>query len=201
VPLIWTRHRLELKGKLSDRLCYSEQPFLCSESYVNPEAFRYLENKRPLKEIEDNLTIDDRPIVDQDAFRYLEARQANKVKKRDDTRSSIDETPIVNPEAFRYLEKRAEVAKNKKNSDVGPAIDETPQVDLKAFQYLERKNIPKRPEEGPTIDESSIVNPEAFKYLGMINCSAPMLRLVEPSVSFPRTKANEETARCGPVDR
>lgn len=141
-----------------------------SESYVNPESFRYLENKRPIKEVEDNVTIDDRPIVDLDAFRYLEAKQANKPKKRMESRSSIDDTPIIAPDAFRYLEKRAEAVKAKKNQDTGPSIDETPQVDLNAFLYLERKAIPKKPEDqGPSIDESSIVNPEAFKYLGKVN--------------------------------
>ena len=138
-----------------------------SESFVNPDAFRYLEAKKPNKGVEDNMTIDDRPIVDLEAFRYLEARQAPKGKRDEGARASIDDTPIIAPDAFKYLERRAEAAKLKKGQDTGPLIDETPQVNLAAFQYLERKEIPKKPEEqGPSIDESSIVNPEAFKYLG-----------------------------------
>lgn len=136
-----------------------------SESFVNPESFRYLEGKKPLKTVEDNMTIDDRPIVDLEAFRYLEARQTPKNKRDEGVRASIDDTPIIGPDAFRYLERKAEVANLKKQQDTGPSIDETPQVDLTAFQYLERKNLPKKPEEGPSIDETSIVNPEAFKYL------------------------------------
>ncbi|CAF4610426.1 unnamed protein product, partial [Rotaria sp. Silwood1] len=137
-----------------------------TESFVSPESFRYLEAKKPTKQVDDNIAIDDRPIVDLEAIRYLEARQASKVKKDTDVRASIDDTPIIAPDAFRYLERKTEAAKIKKDQDIGPLIDETPQVDLTAFQYLERKGIPKKVEEsGPKIDESSIVNPEAFKYL------------------------------------
>ena len=137
-----------------------------SESYVNPEAFRYLEANKPIKKVDDNLAIDDRPIVDLEGIRYLEARQISKVKKEPDVRASIDDTPIISPDAFRYLERKAEVAKLKKDTDKGPLIDETPQVDLKAFQYLEQRGIPKKvQEDGPTIDQTSIINPEAFKYL------------------------------------
>ncbi|CAF0971766.1 unnamed protein product [Rotaria sordida] len=137
-----------------------------TESFVNPESFRYLEAKKPLKATDDNIGIDDRPIVDLEAIRYLEARQASKIKKDTDVRASIDETPIIAPDAFRYLERKVDAAKLKKDQDIGPLIDETPQVNLTAFQYLERKNIPKKVEEtGPKIDETSIINPEAFKYL------------------------------------
>ncbi|CAF1085407.1 unnamed protein product, partial [Didymodactylos carnosus] len=136
-----------------------------SPSLVQPKGMGYASayaKKEPRGEI------DDAPIIDPSAFRYLNMKERKAQKKTDDIEQGIDDRPIINLDAVQQLERRRQHQLNKKKKDddiVG--IDDRPIVNLDSFRYIENKREGKKNQEdqGPHIDTRPITNPDAFKYL------------------------------------
>ncbi|UJR26652.1 hypothetical protein I4U23_007969 [Adineta vaga] len=122
--------------------------------------------------------IDDSPIIDPSAFRYLNSnsqKSQNKPSAPVDG-SGIDTRPIINLDAVTQLEKRRQQQIEKNNrvrgdDGSGPGIDGRPIVDLNAFRHIEAKKNKSKDNEQQgqsvdyKIDDRPITNPDAFKYL------------------------------------
>lgn len=120
--------------------------------------------------------IDDAPIIDPSAFRYIESggkapvnRTASAAKE-----SGIDSRPIINLDAVHQLERRRQqqIEKNNKlrgDDGSGAGIDSRSMVDANAFRHIEAKaNKPKNNDKqgqgvDSGIDARPITNPDAFK--------------------------------------
>lgn len=139
-------------------------------SMVDVNAFRHIEAK-PSKNSNpnDNGGVDNRSITNPDAIRNLEARREQKTKKPVDE-SVVDSRPIINPDAFKYLEQRRDQSSRTNDEST---VDARPIVNPDAFKYLEQRRDPSaRTNDEGGIDSKPIVNPDAFKYLEQRNLSA-----------------------------
>jgi hypothetical protein len=117
--------------------------------------------------------IDDSPIIDPSAFRYLNLNE-QKAKKKPGSKemeSGIDDRPIINLDAVAQLERRRQQQLEKNNrlrGDDGSkgGIDDRSIVDINAFRYIEAKTS-KNEKQGQGfssgIDDRPITNPDAFK--------------------------------------
>jgi hypothetical protein len=117
--------------------------------------------------------IDDSPIIDPSAFRYLnlgDQKVSNKSSSAANE-SGIDSRPIINLDAVTQLEKRRQqqIQKNNKlrgDDGTGPGIDQRSMVDPNAFRHIEAKKNKaneKQGQGGSGIDARPITNPDAFK--------------------------------------
>jgi len=120
--------------------------------------------------------IDDSPIIDPSAFRYLNLAD-KKVQKKgtsDVNDSGIDSRPIINLDAVTQLEKRRQQQLQKNNrlrgdDGSGAGIDSRPIVDTNAFRHIEKKTNKNKDNEqqgqdiNSGIDNRPITNPDAFK--------------------------------------
>jgi hypothetical protein len=116
--------------------------------------------------------IDDAPIIDPTAFRYLnldDKKGQNKKPSAADG-SGIDSRPIINLDAVTQLEKRRQQQIEKSNrirgdDGSGAGIDGRSMVDANAFRHIEAKaNKNKNNDQGGSgIDSTPITNPDAFK--------------------------------------
>lgn len=120
--------------------------------------------------------IDDAPIVDPTAFRYLnlDDKKGQKKPSTPADGSGIDTRPIINLDAVTQLEKRRQQQIEKNNrlrgdDGSGSGIDGRAIVDANAFRHIEAKRNKARDNEqqgqgaGSGIDERPITNPDAFK--------------------------------------
>jgi hypothetical protein len=117
--------------------------------------------------------IDDKPIIDPNAFRYLNLDDKNVQKKPSAADGSgIDSRPIINLDAVAQLEKRRQQQIEKNNrirgdDGSGPGIDSRSMVDVNAFRHIEAKTNKNKDNEqqgqGGGIDSRPITNPDAFK--------------------------------------
>jgi hypothetical protein len=117
--------------------------------------------------------IDDSPIIDPNAFRYLNLNERKNKKKSgsNEMESGIDDRPIINLDAVAQLERRRQQQLEKNNrlrGDDGSkgGIDDRSIVDLNAFRYIEaktNKNEKQGQGAGSGIDDRPITNPDAFK--------------------------------------
>ena len=114
--------------------------------------------------------IDDSPIIDPSAFRYLNLGDKPVSKKSPANDSGIDTRPIINLDAVTQLERRRQQQIEKNNrlrgddgSDAG--IDGRPIVDINAFRHIEAKANKNKDQQGQGggIDSRPITNPDAFK--------------------------------------
>lgn len=117
--------------------------------------------------------VDDSPIIDPNAFRYLNFNEKKSKTKSspNDIESGIDSRPIINLDAVAKLERRRQqiLEKNSRlRGDDGPkeGIDDRSIIDSNAFRYIEAKAAKSRKQgqgfDGG-IDDRPIVNPNAFK--------------------------------------
>jgi hypothetical protein len=120
--------------------------------------------------------IDDSPIIDPYAFRYLNLNE-RKVQKKTasgEIESGIDSRPIINLDAVAQLERRRQQQIEKNNrlrGDDGSkaGIDDRSIVDVNAFRYIEAKanrnkeNDKQGQGTGSSIDDRPITHPDAFK--------------------------------------
>ena len=83
-----------------------------SRSIISLDAVKQLERRRQQQLEKSNRSrgddgptggIDDRSVIDSNAFRYIEAKLNKNEKQGQGTASGIDDRPIVNPNAFKYL--------------------------------------------------------------------------------------------------
>jgi len=117
--------------------------------------------------------IDDSPIIDPNAFRYLNLNERKSKKKTgsNEMESGIDSRPIINLDAVAQLERRRQQQLKKNNrlrGDDGSqgGIDDRSIVDANAFRYIEaktNKNVKQGQDMGSGIDDRPITNPDAFK--------------------------------------
>jgi len=117
--------------------------------------------------------IDDSPIIDPSAFRYLNLneRKAKKKTNSDEIESGIDSRPIINLDAVAQLERRRQQQLEKNNrlrGDDGSkgGIDDRSIIDANAFRYIEaRPNKKDKQGQGINsgIDDRPITNPDAFR--------------------------------------
>ncbi len=136
----------------------SNEPLIDNRPIINPDAFKYLERRSEnTSKDNDQSGIDYKPIVNPDAFRYLEQQGP----RRRDIESGIDTKPIVNPNAFQHIERKG-IPKPELTES---SIDTKPIVNPNAFQHIERKGIPKPEITESSIDYRPIVNPQAFKWV------------------------------------
>lgn len=115
--------------------------------------------------------IDDAPIIDPSAFRYLNLNE-KKPSGRPSDESGIDSRPIINLDAVTQLEKRRQQQIEKNNrlrgdDGSGSGIDGRSLVNVNAFRHIEEKNKKNKGKEQQDsgIDSRPITNPDAFKYL------------------------------------
>jgi hypothetical protein len=166
---------------------------------VNPDAFRYLEQRGPPPRRDIESGIDTKSIVDPNAFQHIERKG---IPKPEITESSIDYRPMVNPKAFKYIE-----AKEPKRVIEGPDVDERSYINPQSFQNVDRRfgkksddickseidtrsfildrnpnalahlerqsSYPINDKQEGGIDERSYVNPNSFKYLEGISDDTP----------------------------
>jgi len=117
--------------------------------------------------------IDDSPIIDPNAFKYLNIndRKSKKKTTSDEIESGIDSRPIINLDAVAQLERRRQQQLEKNNrlrGDDGSkgGIDDRSIVDVNAFRYIEartNKNVKQGQGFDSGIDDRPITNPDAFK--------------------------------------
>lgn len=117
--------------------------------------------------------IDDAPIINPSAFRYLESGGKNVVNRTPSAAndSGIDSRPIINLDAVHQLEKRRQQQIEKNNrlrgdDGSGPGIDSRSMVDANAFRHIEAKTNKNKGNDKQGqggIDETPITNPDAFK--------------------------------------
>ena len=122
--------------------------------------------------------IDDAPIIDPTAFRYLESGGKSAPNRNRSSsaamESGIDSRPIINLDAVHQLERRRQqqIEKNNKlrgDDGSGSGIDSRSMVDANAFRHIEAKvNKSKDTDKqgqgvGGGIDARPITNPDAFK--------------------------------------
>ena len=117
--------------------------------------------------------IDDSPIIDPSAFRYLNLNEKKVPNKGPAAAndSGIDSRPIINLDAVTQLERRRQQQIEKNNrlrgdDGSGGGIDGRPIVDLNAFRHIEAKANKSKDKDqsvGSGIDETPITNPDAFK--------------------------------------
>ena len=122
--------------------------------------------------------IDDSPIIDPSAFRYLNLGQPEVVNKRPSAanESGIDSRPIINLDAVTQLEKRRQQQMEKNNrvrgdDGSGSGIDKRSMVDPNAFRHIEGKKNKANEKQGQGesgIDARPITNPDAFKYVCLV---------------------------------
>lgn len=127
----------------------------------------YYPKKNPSSEI------DDSPIIDPSAFKYLSLNERRNKKKgnANEMESGIDDRPIINLGAVAQLERRRQQQLEKYNrlrGDDGSqgGIDDRSIVDVNAFRYIEartNKNEKQGQDVGSGIDDRPITNPDAFK--------------------------------------
>ncbi|KAI0983646.1 hypothetical protein GJ496_004663 [Pomphorhynchus laevis] len=108
---------------------------------------------------EANISVDTRPIVNPEAFKYLERPTA--VIQDSEPRCVIDESHIVDPRAFKYVELPAYQPVTISES----GVDTTSIVDPRHFRSLEHKPNQTKVSVEPEIDSRPIVHPSAFKYI------------------------------------
>ena len=126
---------------------------------INPDAFKYLEKRQDsFSQSNEGSGIDAKPIVNPDAFRYLEQRN---IPARRDVDAGVDTSSRINPNAFQYIEKNVVPKPDLTES----TIDYRPIVNPQAFKWIERKEPPRPVDDGPEVDERSYVNPQAFQYV------------------------------------
>lgn len=143
-----------------------------------PRSPQYATNIKQTYAFKKNIRseVDDSPIIDPSAFRYLNEQKSQKKKVTpNDIESGIDSRPIINLDAVAQLERRRQQQLEKYNrlrGDDGPkeGIDDRSIVDLTAFRYIEAKTNQKD-KQGQNvtsgIDDTPIVSPDAFKYLSI----------------------------------
>ncbi len=119
--------------------------------------------------------VDDSPIIDPSAFRYLNLGEPKVVNKSPSAAkdSGIDSRPIINLDAVTQLEKRRQQQIEKNNrlrgdDGSGSGIDQRSMVNPNAFRHIEgKRNKPneKQGQDDSGIDARPIANPDAFKYV------------------------------------
>ncbi|CAF1941624.1 unnamed protein product [Rotaria magnacalcarata] len=143
-----------------------------TRSIINLDAVTQLERRRQqLLEKNNRLRgddgpkegIDDRSIIDSNAFRYIEAKTSKSQKQGQGFDGGIDDRPIVNPDAFKYIDARRQGKPVKQSNE--PSIDTRPIVNPDAFKYIEKRDVPLKRSTDGGIDSEPIVNPAAFRYL------------------------------------
>jgi hypothetical protein len=120
--------------------------------------------------------IDDAPIIDPSAFRYLNLGDQKVSNKSSSAakESGIDSRPIINLDAVTQLEKRRQqqIEKNNKlrgDDGTGAGIDRRSMVNPNAFRHIEAKTNKSKGNEkegqgiAGGIDATPITNPDAFK--------------------------------------
>jgi hypothetical protein len=114
--------------------------------------------------------IDDSPIIDPSAFRYLnlDDKKAPNKKSSAANESGIDSRPIINLDAVTQLEKRRQQQIEKSHrirgdDGSGPGIDGRSMVDANAFRHIEAKTKKGQNNDEGGIDARPITNPDAFK--------------------------------------
>lgn len=148
---------------------------------VNPPAYSLSQYATFGKESlfakkETRAEIDDGPIIDPNAFRYLESGGRNVPSRTPSAanNSGIDSRPIINLDAVNQLEKRRQQQIEKNNrlrgdDGSGSGIDGRSIVDANAFRHIEAKGNKNKDSDkqgqgvGSGIDERPITNPDAFK--------------------------------------
>ncbi len=133
-------------------------------NYSKPNSY-YKKNPRA--------EIDDSPIIDPSAFKYLNINERKGKKKlgSNEIESGIDDRPIINLDAVAQLERRRQKQLEKNNRLRGDdglqaGIDDRSIVDVNAFRYIEAKtNKNEKQGQGDSsgIDDRPITNPDAFK--------------------------------------
>ena len=114
--------------------------------------------------------IDDSPIIDSSAFRYLNLNE-QKPSNRPADGSGIDARPIINLDAVTQLERRRQQQIEKNNrvrgdDGSGSGIDGRSMVNANAFRHIEEKGKKikdKDQQDSSGIDSRPITNPDAFK--------------------------------------
>lgn len=115
--------------------------------------------------------IDDAPIIDPNAFHYLNLGNSTAPKRNPAANEGgVDSRSIINLDAVHQLERRRQQQIEKNNrlrgdDGSGAGIDSRSMVDANAFRHIEAKgNKNKDNEQGQSgIDSRPITNPDAFK--------------------------------------